>query len=197
MDIHASGHGYQEDQKEMINLVRPKFFIPVHGHHFMLRLHADLAQSVGIPEANCLVLDNGNILEFKNGEAKILKDKVPANYVMVDGLGVGDIGNVVIRDRQMMAGDGMFTIIVMIDSQTGKMYRRPQIISRGFIYMKESQGLIDQSRQKIKEIVEQCSGEKGTTNWSYVQQTLRNQLGEFLYTKTQRRPMIIPFVIEI
>jgi ribonuclease J len=197
MDIHASGHGYQEDLKEMIKLVNPKYHVPVHGYHFMLRLHAQLAESIGIPAENTIVLDNGDILEFKDKKFKILDKKVPAGYVMVDGLGVGDVGNVVLRDRQMMAGDGMFVIMAMIDSRTGKMQRRAQIISRGFIYMKESQGLIDDTRKKIKDIVDRCSGAKGTTNWTYVQQQIRNDIGEFLYQKTQRRPLILPMIVEI
>lgn len=197
MDIHASGHGYQEDLKEMIKLVKPKLFVPVHGHHYMLRLHAELAHSLGMSPNNIFVLDNGHVLEISKSQSQILKRKVPTNYVMVDGLGVGDVGNVVLRDRQMMSADGMFTIVVMIDSETGKVHRKPQIISRGFIYMKESQGLIDDTRALIKEIVEKSSSPEGATNWTYVQQKLRNEIGQFLYQKTQRRPLVLPVVVEL
>lgn len=197
MDIHASGHAYQEDLKKMLNITRPKYFIPVHGHHYMLRLHADLAESNGTPGNNIFVLDNGHILEIDKKGALILNKKVPTNYIMVDGLGVGDVGNVVLRDRQMMSDDGMFTVLVMVDSETGKMHRKPQIISRGFVYMKDNQELIDQARNLIRQIVEASFGAEGTTNWAYVQQKLRNQLGEFLYQKTQRRPMVLPVVVEL
>lgn len=195
MDIHASGHAYQEDLKKMLEITKPKYFIPVHGHHYMLRLHADLAEKQGIK--NIFVLDNGHILEIDKKDALILNEKAPTNYVMVDGLGVGDVGSVVLRDRQMMSADGMFTVLVMIDSETGKMHRKPQIISRGFVYMKDNQKLIDEARVLIKQIVERSSGAEGTTNWAYVQQKLRNQLGEFLYQKTQRRPMVLPVVVEL
>jgi len=197
MDIHSGGHAHQEDLKMMINLVKPEYLIPIHGSYYMRRLHADLAESVNIPNKNIFLLNNGSVLEFQNKKPKISKEKISTNYVMVDGLGVGDVGNVVLRDRKMMAQDGMFTIMVMIDSETGKMRRKPQIISRGFIYMKENQKLIDETREKVREIVNKKTTPEGTLNYAYVQRSIRNEIGKFLYQKTQRRPMILPLVIEI
>ncbi|MFH1392258.1 MAG: ribonuclease J [bacterium] len=197
MDIHTGGHAHQEDLKMMINLVKPKYFMPIHGSHYMLRLHAELAESIGIPAKNIIISDNGQFIEFSKSNLQIAKDKAPTNYVMIDGLGVGDVGNVVLRDRQMMAQDGMFTIIVMIDSESGRLRKNPQIISRGFIYMKESQDLIDQTRAKIKEIVNKKTTPEGTLNPVYVQRALRDEIGEFLFRKTERRPMILPLVVEV
>lgn len=197
MDIHAGGHAHQEDLKMMINLVKPKYFMPIHGSYYMRRAHADLAESVNIKSQDIIVVDNGQIIEFSNSKYQILSKKVPTNYIMIDGLGVGDVGNVVLRDRQMMSQDGMFTIIIMIDSETGRMRKNPQIISRGFIYMKESQELINQTRDKIREIVARTTTPDGTLNSAYVQKVLREEIGKFLFQKTERRPMILPLVIEV
>jgi len=197
MDIHAGGHAHQEDLKMMLNLVKPKYFMPIHGSHYMLRLHAELAEAVGIPKKDIIVSDNGQITEFLKSKYLIQKKKVATNYVMIDGLGVGDVGNVVLRDRQMMAQDGMFTIIVMVDSETGRLRKNPQIISRGFIYMKESQDLITETRNKIRDIVNKKTTPEGTLNPAYVQRSLRDEIGEFLFKKTQRRPMILPLVVEV
>ncbi len=197
MDVHVGGHGKQEDLKQMIKMVKPRYFIPIHGHYYLLRLHADLAKEVGIKEKNIFVLNNGQIVEFKNGIGKITDKKVPTNYIMVDGLGVGDVGRVVLRDREVMAKDGMFVILATINSETGKLAREVDVISRGFVYMKESQKLIDETKEKVKQIVEKKASKEGTTNWAYVKDNIRDQIGAFLFQKTQRRPMVLPMVIEI
>jgi len=197
MDIHAGGHAHSEDLKMLINLIKPKFFMPIHGSHYMRHVHADLAKATGINNNNILLIDNGQIIELSQGKYKLLKKQAPSNYVMVDGLGVGDIGNVVLRERKMMEQDGMFVIVVMIDSQTGKIHKNPQIISRGFVYMKESQDIIDETRDKIRTIVNKKASGKGTTNWNYVQKALRDEIGQLLYQKTQRRPLVLPVVVEI
>ncbi len=197
MDVHAGGHAQIEDLKMMINLIKPKFFIPIHGNYYMLKLHGLIAESVGIPKANIMVLGNGSVAELTRNSAAISREKIPANYVMVDGLGVGDVGNVVLRDRQQMSEDGMFTVIIIVDSKTGKIVGSPDIISRGFIYMKGSTGLIQETKNKVVEIVNKKSAPEHSTNWTYVKDNIRDQIGQFLFTKTKRRPMILPVVIEV
>ncbi|MFA6897674.1 MAG: ribonuclease J [Patescibacteria group bacterium] len=197
MDVHAGGHGRVEDLKMMLNLIKPKFFIPVHGNYYMLKLHADIAETVGIPQSQSIVAGNGRVIELTADSAVMTKEKVPANYVMVDGLGVGDVGNVVLRDRQQMSEDGMFTIIVIIDSKTGKVLGQPDIISRGFIYMKGSPELINETKRRVVDIANKTSAPDNDINWTYVKDNIRDQVGQFLFDKTQRRPMVLPVVIEV
>ncbi len=197
MDIHAGGHAQADDLKAMINLIKPKFFMPIHGNYYMLKLHGEIAESVGIPKKNIIIASNGNIVLLNKTSARISKEVVPANYVMVDGLGVGDVGQVVLRDRQAMAQDGMFVVIAVIDSHTGKIKGEPDIISRGFVYLRESKDLLTQTRQKVKEIIQHSAAPHGTTNWSYIKDSIREKIGELLYQKTQRRPMVLPVVIKI
>ena len=197
MDIHAGGHGSEDDLKTMIQLIRPKYFIPIHGNRFMLKIHSDIAKSVGIPENNIFVADNGQIIEFtKERKGQLTKKKAPATHVMVDGLGVGDVSNIVLRDRKMLAADGMFVVIVTIDGKTGRLIQNPDLISRGFIYMKESKRLVEQTRKKVRQIVER-QDPKTLANYAYIKNKLRDEVGQFLYKKTQRRPMILPVVIEV
>ncbi|MBI2055094.1 MAG: ribonuclease J [Candidatus Sungbacteria bacterium] len=167
MDIHAGGHAQQEDLKLMINLMRPKYFMPIHGNYFMLRLHADLAESVGIPKENVIIGGNGKVVELTPHSVKLTKDEVPSSYVFVDGLGVGDVGEVVLRDRQMLAEDGIFVIITIVDSKTGKVYTSPDIISRGFIYLRENQELLKEVRHKVKEIVEHSTTAGHAAPWCF------------------------------
>jgi len=197
MDVHAGGHAQIEDLKMMINLIKPKFFIPIHGNYYMLKLHANIAESVGIPPSNSIVAANGKVIELTRNSAMIAKEKVSTNYVMVDGLGVGDVGNVVLRDRQQMSKDGMFTIIIIVDSSTGKIIGTPDIISRGFIYMKGSTELINETKSKVAEIVNKKTTGEHNMNWAYVKDNIRDKIGQFLFNKTQRRPMILPVVIEV
>jgi ribonuclease J len=197
MDVHAGGHAQAEDLKMMLNLIKPKFFIPIHGNYYMLKLHADIAETVGIPLKNSIVASNGRVIELTADSAVLSKEKVPSNYVMVDGLGVGDVGNVVLRDRQQMSEDGMFTVIVIIDSKTGKVLGEPDIISRGFIYMKGSPGLIMNTKKKVVEIANKSATNNNDVNWAYVKDNIRDQIGQFLFDKTQRRPMVLPVIIEV
>lgn len=197
MDIHAGGHAQQEDLKLMINLMQPKFFMPIHGNFFMLKLHSDLAESVGIPKQNIIIAGNGKVVEMTANSAVISKEEIPANYVFVDGLGVGDVGEVVLRDRQMLAEDGIFVIIAIVDSKTGKVYTSPDIISRGFIYLRENQDLLKEVRQQVKMIVEKSTQGTKPINWGYVRDHIRDEVGQFLYQKTHRRPMVLPVVTEI
>ena len=197
MDVHAGGHAQVEDLKMMLNLIKPKFFIPIHGNYYMLKLHAKIAESVGIPEQNIVISGNGNVMELTRNSISLTREKVPSNYVMVDGLGVGDVGNVVLRDRQQMSEDGMFTVIIIIDSKNGKIIGSPDIISRGFIYMKGSSKLIDETKKKVIEIVNKKAVAEHGTNWAYIKDNVRDQIGQFLFNKTQRRPMVLPVVIEV
>ena len=197
MDVHASGHASIEDLKLMLNLVKPKYLIPVHGNHFMLRLHGDIAESVGMNEENVLILANGKTASFKDGKAYVLKGRVPTYYVMVDGLGIGDVGNVVLRDRQMMAKDGIFVIISTVDTKTGKLKGNPDIISRGFVYLRESQELLMEVRKRVRRLIEGSFAQDHTLNATYMKDEIRNKTGQFLFQQTQRRPMVIPVIIEI
>lgn len=197
MDIHAGGHAQKEELKQMINLIKPKFFIPIHGQLSMLVACSEIAKSQGIPEKNINVIESGQIVNLNQNRIYIDTKTVPSNYIMVDGLGVGDVGEIVLRDRQMLAEDGMFVIVVIVDRQTGKIRNSPDIISRGFVYLRASKGLLAETRKKVIEIVNRSAGTGGAVNWVYVKNNLRNKIGDFLYTKTKRRPIILPVVIEV
>ncbi|MDD5032726.1 MAG: ribonuclease J [Candidatus Pacebacteria bacterium] len=196
MDIHAGGHAKAEDLKMMINLMRPKFFIPIQGNYYLLKLHGNLAESVGIPKENIAIPENGQVVKLKEEKIELTEEKVPANYIMVDGLGVGDVKEVVLRDRQMLAQDGIFVIITAIDSREGKVKGSPDIISRGFVYLKESQELLKQVRYIVRKIVEESSN-MHPINITFVKDQMKERIGKFLFQKTKRRPMVLPVVIEI
>ena len=200
MDVHAGGHGKQEDLKLMMRLLKPQYFIPIEGNHYMLRAHADLAEQVGIPKENIFVPDNGQISEFFKAGYKIAghltKEKVITDYVMVDGLGVGDVSNIVLRDRRVMSADGMIVIIATIDSKTGEPIGNPDIISRGFVYMKENRELIQNTRMKVKKLVKDHDS-RTPADVDYVKNKIRNEVGQFLFSKTKRRPMVLPVVIKV
>ena len=197
VDVHISGHSNREGIKQMLKDIRPDYFIPVYGNHYMLKEGAKIAHEMGFLKHKVIVPDNGSVIRFTKNSAEVLKDKVPVNYVFVDGLGVGDVGEIVLRDRQMLAQDGMFVIVAVIDRQTGKVKGSPDIISRGFVYLKESKELLRQTRKKVIEIVEKTAGHTGAVNWVYVKDEMRNKVGDFLHSKTSRRPMILPVVIEV
>ena len=197
-DVHASGHAYQEELKLMMKMIKPKFLIPVHGYYFMLKTNADLAESIGIPPENVVVpLNNGVIIETDGRKIETIKETAPSNYVMVDGLGVGDVKEIVLRDRQMLAQDGIFVVIAVIDSQTGKIKNSPDIITRGFIYLRESQDLLRQTRQIIKRTAEETAGKMHPINITYVKELIREKVAKFLFQKTKRRPMVLPVLIEV
>ncbi len=197
MDIHAGGHGQKEELKEMIKLTRPKFFIPIHGQYSMLASHAELAKETGVPEKNVLLAENGNIISLSQKGIFVEKEKAQVNYIMVDGLGVGDVGEVVLRDRQMLSRDGMFVIVAVVDKTTGKVKGSPDIISRGFVYLRESKDLLKETRKKVVGIVDNAVSAGGAVNWIFIKDEIRNKIGQFLFSKTQRRPIILPVVIEV
>lgn len=198
MDVHSGGHAKREDLKLLFNIVQPKYLIPIHGNHYMLRQNGENAKKLGMPDENVLVAENGQVIEFNpKGLGKLTHEKVPANYVMVDGLGVGDIGNVVLRERQQLAKDGMFTVIAVIDSNTGRQIGNADLISRGFIYMRNNQELLKDARMEIKKIIEQKTQGGYPINWEYVRGAIRDDMGQYLFNKTQRRPMVLPVIIEV
>ena len=196
--IHASGHAYAEELKLMIKMINPKFFIPIHGNYFMLKTNSVLAEQVGIPKENIQVpMNNGVIIEIEKNKICTLKETVPANYVMVDGLGVGDVQEVVLRDRQHLSNDGIFVVIATIDAQTGAVRNSPDIISRGFIYLRESQHLLKETRRLVKTTVEDAIEKMHPINMTYLKDTLREKIGKFLFQKTKRRPMVLLVLIEV
>ena len=197
MDIHAGGHAQREELKSLIEMLNPKFFVPIHGQFSMLVNHAELAKGSGIPEKNIVIAENGQIINLSGDKIYLDKKTVESNYIMVDGLGVGDVGEIVLRDRQTLSKDGMFVVVAVIDRQTGKVKGSPDIISRGFVYLRESRDLLRDTRRKVIEIVERSTGSGGAVNWVYVKDEIRNKIGDFLYMRTQRRPMILPVVIEV
>lgn len=198
MDIHAGGHAKRDELAQMMALTNPKHFIPIHGNYFMLKLHTELAHEVGISKENTVIAEDGEIVSITAEGIKKLKEKAPNDYVMVDGLGVGDVKEVVLRDRQHLAEDGIFVIITIVDSKTGKVRTSPDIISRGFIYLKESQELLRDVRHKTRQTVEEITvGKTGPINWAHIKETLREKTGQYLFSKTQRRPMVLPVVIEV
>ena len=200
MDVHAGGHAKQEDLKLMMRLLKPKFFMPIEGNHYMLQAHADLAIQVGIPEDNVFIPDNGQVVELSQSNklvvGKLTSEKVPSDYVMVDGLGVGDVSNIVLRDRRVMSADGMIVVIATIDSRTGEPIGNPDIISRGFVYMKENRKLIEDTRMKVKKIAKD-NDSRTPADDDYIKNKIRNEIGSFLFSKTKRRPMVLPVVIKV
>ena len=198
MDVHAGGHAKQEDLFSMIKMVNPKYHIPVYGNHSFLKVHAKVAQRAGIALDKIFIPDNGQVMEFdKSGNGRLLKEKVPSEYVFVDGLGVGDVSNIVLRDRQMMAADGMLVVIATLSAKSGKLVHSPDIISRGFIYMRDNKGIVENIRTKIKNVINEHNKTNGKPNEAYIKEALRNDLGQFVFQKTKRRPMILPVVIEV
>ena len=197
MDVHISGHSNIFDIKEILRQIKPTYFVPVYANHFILKEAAKIAYNTGFPKDRVFIPDNGSIIQVFENNVKILKEKVPTNYVFVDGLGVGDVGEVVLRDRQMLAKDGMFVIVAVVDRTTGQVRGSPDIISRGFIYLRESKELLSQTRKKVINIVNNATGSGQAVNWAYVKDEIRNKLGQFLFSKTERRPIILPVVIEV
>ena len=201
MDIHAGGHAKAEDLRLIIKLLNPKYFIPIEGNHFMLRIHGEIAENIGTPKDNIFIASNGQIMEFMKGpkqreaSGKLTNEKVPTEYVMVDGLGVGDVSAIVLRDRRMMSEDGMFVVIVTAKRKTGELVGSPDIISRGFVYMKESRQLIEDARDLVRKTV----GKTKNKNFDpmLLKNKLRDHVGDLLWKKTKRRPMVIPVVIEV
>jgi len=200
MDVHAGGHAMKEDIKLMLSLFKPKYYMPIEGNHFLLRENAEVAYSMGWKEENVFVADNGQIVELQKtsdgvAHAKLTPEKVPSDYVFVDGLGVGDVSQVVLRDRQALAEDGMVVVIAQFDKKSGNLMSTPDIVSRGFLHMKDNKEFLDMTRKHLETII---TGKHAVPlDPDEVKNDIREELGKFLFVKTERRPMILPVIIEV
>ena len=194
-DIHVSGHAAQEDLKLINRMVKPKFFMPVHGEYRMLKRHAELANELGMPQQNVFVMQTGQVLELDRNSARVTTT-VPTGNVLVDGLGVGDVGNIVLRDRKHLSEDGLMIVVVTISKEDGKVLAGPDIISRGFVYVRESEDLMDGAKNVIKDVLHECE-EKNIKEWAYLKNNIKENLKEYLYTQTKRNPMILPIIMEV
>lgn len=194
-EIHVSGHACQEEQKLMLTLVKPKYFIPVHGEYRQLIAHSETAKKVGIPHENIFITENGKVLELNEDEAKFT-GHVQSGKVLVDGLGIGDVGNIVLKDRQKLSQDGLIVIVITLDPRSGKIVAGPDVISRGFVYVRESENLMEEIKKLLREELWKCE-EKHITDWATLKLVIREQLGDYIYKKTKRQPMLIPIIMEI
>ena len=194
-EVHVSGHACQEELKMMQALTKPRYFIPVHGEQKHLRKHAGLAMDLGMPRENIFIGDIGNVLELSEERMKQLPD-VPAGDVLVDGLGVGDVGSIVLRDRKHLSEDGLIVAVCSIDAQSGKVVSGPDIVSRGFVYVRESEALMDEARDLVYNTLEECA-RNHVRDWSGMKQSIKDELSRFLYQKTRRSPMILPIIMEV
>ncbi len=194
-DVHVSGHACQEEQKLMIALTKPKFFIPIHGEYRQLQAHSETAKMMGIDDKNIVRMTNGRILEITPREAK-LTGTVPSGKILVDGLGIGDVGNIVLRDRQHLSQDGLIIIVITMDSASGTVIAGPDVISRGFVYVRESENLMEEVKNVIRTELAKCE-EKHITEWSVIKSTLKDNLRDYIFQKTKRNPMILPIIMEV
>ena len=199
LDIHSGGHGQRDDLQHMIDLTQPQYLVPAHGYFSLRAEHAKMAVANGLKRDQVLLPANGEVVEITPDKVRLSGEKYEINHIMVDGLGVGDVGNVVLRDRQMLAADGMVVLITTIDGHTGEVVGEPELISRGFIYMKDQQQLVKDTRREVIKIIERQSGKKhgGEPNWTHLKANLRDDIGQFLFKKTERRPMVLPVIVEV
>ncbi|WP_041638519.1 ribonuclease J [Anoxybacillus flavithermus] len=193
--VHVSGHGYQEELKLMINFMKPKYFIPVHGEFRMQKAHGKIAQAVGIRQDAIFLIEKGEVIEFRNGHARF-GGKVPSGQILIDGLGIGDVGNIVLRDRRLLSQDGIMIVVVTLSKQEKRVVAGPEMISRGFVYVRESETLFEESVKIVKEIVEK-SMEDYVIEWSSLKTNIRDALSQYLFEQTKRKPMILPIIMEV
>ncbi|MEK7178783.1 MAG: ribonuclease J, partial [Patescibacteria group bacterium] len=198
-DVHSSGHANRDETLWIHKKINPRFFIPIHGYHYMLRVHADIAKEAGTPETNIIIPDNSMIIEIeeKGTRMRALKETAPKGLVLVDGFSVGDMQEVVIRDRQALAQDGIFVIVVTIDVNTGKLRKSPDLISRGFVYIRESQELFKEARDEVKKTVERTIVGMHPINFDYLKGVLTDKVSKYLFQKTNKRPIVIPVILGI
>ena len=194
-DVHVSGHACQEEQKLILTLTKPKYFIPVHGDYRHLVAHSETAKSVGIPKENIFMLHNGLVLEM-NRESAEYADTVPSGRILVDGLGIGDVGNVVLRDRQHLSQDGLIVVVLTLDGASGEVVAGPDVITRGFIYVKDSENVMEDIKNEVRQEVRECEY-RGITDWTTIKNIVRDNLKDYIFDKTKRNPMIIPIIMEI
>ncbi|HEY4475761.1 MAG TPA: ribonuclease J [Candidatus Paceibacterota bacterium] len=195
LDIHTSGHAFSEDIKLVMKLTKAKFIVPIHAYYFMRKMVVKLAEEVGISKNQLILMDNGQVAKLTKDSFTITKETVPTDYVMVDGLGIGDVEAVVLRDRMMLAKEGMVVIITTLERQTGRIIKNPDIISRGFILLKENKELLDEIRRRLRGIIGRIPRQEADPD--YVKMMIRDQIGQFLYSRTKRRPMVLPVIIEV
>ncbi len=193
--IHVSGHASQEELKMMHNLIRPKFFIPVHGEYRHLVKHSKLAQELGMAKDHIFIAENGQVLEFTPEKGSVT-GKVSSGIVLIDGLGVGDVGNIVLRDRRQLSQEGILIVVITMDKQGGCVVAGPDIVSRGFVYVRESEQLMDEAKNKVRQTLDKCEL-NNVTEWAMIKSSVRDTLGKYLYEKTRRRPMILPIIMEV
>ncbi|MGH2730891.1 MAG: MBL fold metallo-hydrolase RNA specificity domain-containing protein, partial [Actinomycetota bacterium] len=193
--VHVSGHAAAEELAEMISVVKPDYFVPVHGEYRQLALHARIAERVGIPRERIKIVEDGDVIELAGGKVR-KGDRVRSGMILVDGLGVGDVGPVVLRDRRVLAEDGVIVCVVTIDTQDGRVLAGPDLISRGFVYEDESRDFLEEAADRVAEALEGLEAE-GVTDWGAIKKTCRKALGEFVWAQTHRRPMILPIVMEV
>jgi len=196
LDIHVSGHVHTEDARMVIDKLKPKFIVPIHGYYFKRKSYQKIAESVGMKKEQVVLMDNGQVLALTKDTAIITNHTVPAFYIMVDGLGVGDVEEVVLRDRMALSQEGMAVVVLTIDRRQGKLIKSPDIISRGFIYLKENQTILEEMRKKVRNLIARIPANQ-PLDGDYVKGLVRDQLGQFIYQKTHRRPMILPVIIEV
>ena len=194
-DVHVSGHACQEEQKLILTLAKPQYFIPIHGDYRHLIAHSETAKTLGIPSENIFMLENGKVLEMNKYEAGF-KETVPSGKILVDGLGIGDVGNVVLRDRQHLSQDGLIIAVLTLDGATGEVVAGPDVISRGFVYVKDSENIMESIKHEVRVQVKECEA-RGITDWTTIKNIIRDNLRDYVYTKTKRNPMIIPIVMEV
>lgn len=195
LGIHTSGHAQQEELKLLLNLCKPRYFIPIHGEHRMLLKHAELAEQTGVPKDNIIISEIGLPVEFTPQGVK-MRDRVVSGQVFVDGLGVGDVGNIVLRDRRQLSTDGILIVVVTMNKKLGQVVAGPDIVSRGFVYVRESEELMQEARQKAKEALDACTAQN-ITDWGALKSAIRDSLNRYVWEKTKRRPMILPIIMEI
>jgi ribonuclease J len=194
-DIHVSGHACQEELKLIHSLVKPKFFLPVHGEYRHLKQHANLAHRLGMPMDKIFIMDIGKVLELTEDTAKI-NGNVASGKVLVDGLGVGDVGNIVLRDRKHLSQDGLIVVVITLEGESGNVVAGPDIISRGFVYVRESENLMEEVKDVTKQALIKCE-EKKKNDWSSKKNIIKDTLRDYLYEKTKRKPMILPIIMEV
>ena len=194
-DAHVSGHACQEELKLIYSLVKPKYAIPVHGEYRHLKANATLAKSLGVPKDNVFIMQSGDVLALDDDGAEIV-DKVHTGEILVDGLGVGDVGNIVLRDRQHLAEDGILIVVLSLEKGTNQLLAGPDIVSRGFVYVRESEGLMEEARQVVTEAVEKCLMSRHA-DWSKIKLVIRDTMNDFIWKRTKRKPMILPIIMDV
>ena len=195
-DAHVSGHACQEEIKLIYSLVKPKYAIPVHGEYRHLKAQAGVAEELGIPKENIFILSSGDVLELNEEEPARVTGQVRTGAIFVDGLGVGDVGNIVLRDRQHLAEDGIIIVVLTLERRTNRLLAGPDIVSRGFVYVRESEELMDDARKAVSEALEKCL--KGRhTDWNKIKLVIRDAMNDYIWKKTKRRPMVIPIIMDV